>query len=251
MRRLKIIDIAGSDQPLYNEDGSVALVFNGEIYNFRELRRTLEQGGHGFQTDGDGEGIVHLYEEYGADALKRLRGMFALALWDARRGRLLLARDRFGQKPLYYYRDSRVFVFASEIKALLAHADVPRVSRFGADDGRALADYLGFGYVPAPETAFRDVRMLTPASWLAVDRDGARASGRYWDMPDLAPPDPSAQAGAFLGELRERLDGGGQAAAGQRCAAGRLPQRRPRQQPDRGADGQAQQRDGRHLQHRL
>ena len=129
MRRLKIIDIAGSDQPLYNEDGSVALVFNGEIYNFRELRHQLEARGHRFRTDGDGETIVHLYEEYGADALKHLRGMFALALWDARRGRLLLARDRFGQKPLYTYQDSRVFVFASEIKAILAHPDVSRASR--------------------------------------------------------------------------------------------------------------------------
>ncbi len=206
MRRLKIIDIAGSDQPLSNEDGSVALIFNGEIYNFQELRRRLEQRGHRFRSAGDGETIAHLYEDYGADALKHLRGMFALALWDKRRGRLLLARDRFGQKPLYTYRDSRVFVFASEIKALLAHPGVPRASRFGTDDVRALADYLSFGYVPAPDTAFQDISMLEPATWLEIDLDGAVDSGRYWELPALAPPDPKAQAASYTGELRAKLE---------------------------------------------
>ncbi len=206
MRRLKIIDIAGSDQPLANEDDSVKLVFNGEIYNFRELRQTLEGRGHRLQTEGDGETIVHLYEDYGADALRHLRGMFALALWDKRRGRLLLARDRFGQKPLYYYHDRRVFVFASEIKALLAHPDVPGASRFGADDGRALADYLSFGYVPAPDTAYAGIHMLEPAAWQQIDLDGKVESGRYWHMPDLAPPDPSAKAETCIGELRQQLE---------------------------------------------
>ncbi len=205
MRRLKIIDIAGSDQPLYNEDGSVALVFNGEIYNYHALRQGLEQRGHRFKTDGDGETIVHLYEEYGSGAVEHLRGMFALALWDAKRGRLLLARDRFGQKPLYFYQDRRLFAFASEIKALLAHPDVPVVSRFAADDGRALEEYLSFGYVPAPETAFRGLRMLEPATWLEVDLDGIARSGRYWEHPLLAPPDPSAKAESTIGELREQL----------------------------------------------
>ena len=205
MRRLKIIDIAGSDQPLYNEDGSVALVFNGEIYNYHALRQGLIQRGHRLRTAGDGEVIVHLYEEHGVDALKHLRGMFALALWDARRGKLLQARDRFGQKPLYYYQDSRVFVFASEIKAILAHPDVPRQSRFAADDGRVLADYLSFGYLPAPETAFSGVRMLPPATWLEVDLDGMDRSGRYWEHPLLAPPDPNAKAATTIGELREQL----------------------------------------------
>ena len=206
MRRLKIIDIAGSDQPLYNEDGSVALVFNGEIYNYRELRRRLERLGHCFQTEGDGETIVHLYEEYGEDALTHLRGMFALALWDARRGRLLLARDRFGQKPLYYYQDSRTFVFASEIKAILAHSDRPRVSRFGVGAGSALADYLSFGYLPAPDTAFRHIHMLEPATWLSVDLDASVKSGRYWDScPILAPPDPAARSATYANALREQL----------------------------------------------
>ncbi len=206
MRRLKIIDIAGSEQPLYNEDGSIALVFNGEIYNYRALRRRLEARGHRFQSNGDGETVTHLYEDYGAEALKQLRGMFALALWDARRGSLLLARDRFGQKPLYYYRSRHVFVFASEIKAILAHSDVPRLSRFAAEDRRALADYLSFGYVPAPDTAFSGIKMLPPASSLQVDLAGVVEEKRYWQVPPLAPPDSSAQATAYLGELRAHLE---------------------------------------------
>ena len=206
MRRLKIIDIAGSDQPLTSEDGSLALIFNGEIYNYRELRQRLEARGHRFKTEGDGETVVHLYEDYGVDALTHLRGMFALALWDGRRGSLLLARDRFGQKPLYYYQDSRVFVFASEIKAILAHPDVPRVSRFAAEDGRSLSAYLSFGYVQAPETAFAGIKMLEPAKSLAVDLSGAVHQGRYWQVPRLAPPDLSAKAQSYIGALREQLD---------------------------------------------
>lgn len=206
MRRLKIIDIAGSDQPLFNEDGSIALVFNGEIYNYRRLRQRLEARGHRFKSDGDGETIVHLYEEYGAEALRHLRGMFALALWDDKGKSLLLARDRFGQKPLYYYRDSQVFVFASEIKALLAHPDVPRLSRFEADDRRALADYLSFGYVPAPETAFASLKMLEAAKSLQVNLAGKMTERAYWTRPRLAPPDPDAKAEDHIGDLREKLE---------------------------------------------
>ena len=206
MRRLKIIDIAGSDQPLYNEDGSVALVFNGEIYNYRELRRGLEARGHRLKTDGDGETIVHLYEEHGGGAVEHLRGMFALALWDAKSKSLLLARDRFGQKPLYYYSDSRVFVFASEIKALLAHPDVPRVSRFELPDRRALSQYLSFGYVPAPETAFHGIKMLSPATALEIDQAGEARERRYWALNSLAPSDPAANAHTYIGELRDKLD---------------------------------------------
>ncbi len=206
MRRLNIIDIEGSDQPLYNEDGSVALVFNGEIYNYRDLRHELGARGHRLQTDGDGETIVHLYEDYGVAAVEHLRGMFAIALWDKRQGRLLLARDRFGQKPLYYYKDSKVFVFASEIKALLAHPAVPRVSRFTADDAGALAVYLSFGYLPAPETAFRGIKMLLPASLLEIDLAGAVNERRYWQLPELAPLDPAASAESWLGELGDKLE---------------------------------------------
>ena len=196
-----------------NEDGSIQVIFNGEIYNYRELRRgQLEARGHRFKTDGDGETIAHLYEEYGGGALKHLRGMFALAIWDSQIGRLVLARDRFGQKPLYYYQDRKVFVFASEIKAILAHPDVPRVSCFGADDRRALAEYLSFGYVPAPYTAFRGIWMLKPALVKQVDvttEDGEpsfRDAYHYWDSPSLAPPDASANAESYIGALREQLE---------------------------------------------
>ncbi len=206
MRRLKIIDIAGSDQPLYNEDRSIALIFNGEIYNYREVRAGLKARGHRFKTDGDGETIVHLYEEYGGGAMERLRGMFALALWDARRGRLLLARDRFGQKPLYWYHDRKVFVFASEIKAILAHPAVPRLSRFADADKHALAAYLSFGYIPAPETAFHGVNLLEPAKTLQVDLAGTVQERRCWEQPRLAPPDPKASAAKYVGGLREQLE---------------------------------------------
>ncbi len=144
MRRLAVIDLAGGDQPIFNEDGSVAVVFNGEIYNFRELRAELERHGHHFATRCDTEVLVHGYEQWGDGVLHRLVGMFALALWDENRRRLLVARDRFGKKPLYYSREAGEVVFGSEIKALLAagvSADV---------DDAALQDYLALRYVPAP-----------------------------------------------------------------------------------------------------
>ena len=160
------------------------------------------------KTDGDGETIVHLYEEYGRwRGIEHLRGMFAIALvGQSGQGRLLLARDRFGQKPLYYYQDQHVFVFASEIKALLAHPDVPRVSRFNGDDPSALEKYLSFGYVPAPETAFDGIEMLEPAMTLEIDLAGEVSARRYWELElSLAPPDPAArEAESWLGELGER-----------------------------------------------
>lgn len=206
MRRLKIIDIAGSDQPLYNEDGAIQLVFNGEIYNYLDLRRHLVARGHRFHTDGDGETIVHLYEDQGADAVCQLRGMFALALWDGRAKKLLLARDRLGQKPLYYYHDRRCCVFASEIKALLAHPAVPRVSRFSPDDPAALQDYLSFGYMPAPATAFAGIKMLEPGCTLEVDLAGDAQSRRYWTPPPQAPPAANARAADYREALRAQLD---------------------------------------------
>lgn len=206
MRRLKIIDIAGSDQPLYNEDGAIQLVFNGEIYNYLDLRRQLVARGHRFHTDGDGETIVHLYEDQGADAVCQLRGMFALALWDRRAKKLLLARDRLGQKPLYYYHDRRCCVFASEIKALLAHPAVPRISRFSPDDPAALQDYLSFGYMPAPATAFAGIKMLEPGCTLEVDLAGDAQSRRYWTPPPQAPPAANARAADYREALRAQLD---------------------------------------------
>lgn len=206
MRRLSIIDVAGSDQPLYNEDQSVALVFNGEIYNFQDLRADLAQKGHTFHTAGDGETIAHLYEEHGADCFQHLRGMYAIALWDKRQKRLLLARDRMGQKPLYYYKDDKVLVFASEIKAILQHPDVPCVSMF--DPKRvdfALANYLSFGYVPAPGTAFAGISLLMPAHFLRWDAGGCETHA-YWELPHLADSDSSAKAETYLPQLREQLE---------------------------------------------
>src|SRR5947209_7998773 len=162
-RRLAIIDLAGGAQPLGNEDGSVQVVFNGEIYNFQELRAGLEARGHRFRTHSDTEVLVHLYEEDGADLVRKLRGMFAFALWDRPRRRLLLARDRLGIKPLYVYRDAEKLVFGSELKAILAHAGVCR-----AVSVPALEDYLTFGMVPGPGTIFQRIEKLPPAHVLTV-----------------------------------------------------------------------------------
>jgi asparagine synthase (glutamine-hydrolysing) len=166
VRRLAVIDPAGSRQPLSNEDGSVWVAYNGEVYNYRELRAGLEARGHRLQTAGDTEVLVHLYEDEGPGMLARLVGMFAFALWDGRRGRLLVARDRLGQKPLYWWHGRGVFAFASEPAALLECPDVPR-----ALDRRAVGQYLRFGYVPAPATGFAEVQKLPPAHFLEFDAD--------------------------------------------------------------------------------
>ena len=175
MRRLAIIDLAGGDQPIYNEDGSVAVVFNGEIYNFRELRAELERHGHRFATRCDTEVLVHGYEQWGDDMLHRLVGMFALALWDENRRRLLVARDRFGKKPLYYSRSGREVVFGSEIKALLAAGVSTDV------DDASLQDYLALRYVPAPRTLFRSVRQLPPGHKMLITDNGFEIQ-RWWRL---------------------------------------------------------------------
>ena len=203
MRRLSIIDVEGSDQPLYNEDESIALVFNGEIYNFQDLRDDLTSKGHRFRTAGDGETVVHLYEEYGMDCFQHLRGMYAIALWDKREKRLLLARDRMGQKPLYYYKDDKVLVFASEIKAILQHPDVPKISAFMFPPN--LPQYLSYGYVPAPQTAFQDIHMLLPAYVLQLDADGCECYP-YWELPDLAPSDNNANPEPYILQLQSLLE---------------------------------------------
>jgi len=175
-RRLSIIDLAGGDQPLGNEDGAIQVVFNGEIYNFRELRAELIAKGHRFATHSDTEVLVHLYEEEGERMPERLNGMFAFAIWDQRRRELFLARDRFGKKPLYYSTEVPGFpiCFASELKALLA---VPGLDR--AVNPKAVANFLRFSYVPDPDTIFRRVRKLAPAHSLLFGRGGARLR-RYW-----------------------------------------------------------------------
>jgi asparagine synthase (glutamine-hydrolysing) len=178
MRRLSIIDLAGSHQPIFNEDRSQAIVFNGEIYNYRPLRDGLIARGHTLQTQGDTETILHLYEERGAGCVDNLRGMFAFAIWDATAEGLLLARDRFGIKPLYYVSGSWGIAFASELKALLAVGMSDREL-----DWEALDTYLQLGYIPAPATPFRDVRKLEPGHTLWWDRRGTVTQRRYWDVP--------------------------------------------------------------------
>jgi asparagine synthase (glutamine-hydrolysing) len=184
-RRLSIIDLAGGAQPIGNEDGTIQVVFNGEIYNYRELRMGLEARGHRFRTQSDTEVLVHLYEDEGERLVERLRGMFAFALWDRNDRRLLLARDRVGIKPLYVYRDAEKLLFGSELKAILAH---PGVSR--ALDVAALEDYLAFGVVPAPRSIFEQIEKL-PAAHVLTARAGDWGSPRrYWRLrlePDHGP----------------------------------------------------------------
>jgi asparagine synthase (glutamine-hydrolysing) len=176
IQRLRVIDLATGDQPIFNEDGSVAVVLNGEIYNYRELRAGLERAGHVFATRSDTEVIAHLYEEDGPRLVERLHGMFGLAVWDATRRRLLLARDRVGKKPLYYAQSGGELSFASELAALLEDERIPREV-----DHRALDAYLAYRWVPAPMTAFRAVRKLPPASILVFE-DGRATISRYWQL---------------------------------------------------------------------
>ncbi len=176
MRRLSILDVAGGHQPLPNEDGTVQVVCNGEIYNFRELTADLERAGHRFRTRSDSEVLVHLYEEHGDDFVRLLNGMFGFALWDVRRRRLLLGRDRLGIKPLYYRQDGSTLAFASEAKAILA---LPGVS--AALDATGLRAFLGLGYVPAPDSIFEGIRKLPPGCVMVCD-SGVTGIRRYWRM---------------------------------------------------------------------
>jgi asparagine synthase (glutamine-hydrolysing) len=176
IQRLRVVDIATGDQPIYNEDRTIAVVLNGEIYNFQELRADLQHRGHRFATKGDTEVIAHLYEEHGADCVRHLHGMFAFAVWDERRQQLLLARDRVGKKPLHYALRDGTLSFASELSALLADAEIPR-----AVDPEAIDCYLAYGYVPYPLSAFQAVRKLPPAHTLLF-RDGKAHLERYWRL---------------------------------------------------------------------
>jgi len=176
VQRLRVIDLRTGDQPIFNEDRSVVLVFNGEIYNYRELREDLTSRGHRFETGGDTETIVHLYEEYGRDCARHLRGMFAFALWDTRRRRLLLARDRVGKKPLFYAEQDGAFWFGSEAKSILQDETVER-----RIDARAIDAYLHYQYVPHPQSAFDALRKLPPAHTLVWEGDRASVE-RYWRL---------------------------------------------------------------------
>jgi len=177
-RRLSIIDVAGGDQPMANEDGSIQVVFNGEIYNFQQLRDQLQAKGHRFKTRSDTEVLVHLYEEDGVQLVDRLRGMFAFALWDHPRRQLTLARDRIGLKPLYVYRDGEKTLFGSELKAILAHAEVDRTV-----DPAAIEEYLTYGMIPGSRAIFRRAEKLPPAHVLTLRADDSDCRPRrYWQF---------------------------------------------------------------------
>ena len=197
-RRLSIIDVAGGHQPMVNEDQTVWVVFNGEIYNFPTLRRRLEGGGHVFRSQSDTETIVHLYEDEGVDCFRHLNGMFSIAIWDSNRRRLVIGRDRLGQKPLVYRVEPGRLLFASELKSLLEVPGMPREI-----DAGALDQYLTYQYVPHPMTIFRGIHKLPPAHF-AVYENGEFTTHRYWDLDfshesdtDFAEPAQS---------LRELLD---------------------------------------------
>ncbi len=198
MRRLSIIDLSSGHQPIHNEDKTVWIVFNGEIYNFPELRPELERRGHRFYTNTDTEVIVHLYEEFGDDCVKKLRGMFAFAIWDERQQRLLLARDRFGKKPLHYALDGERLVFGSEIKSLLAVA--PELNEV---DPQGLLGYFTWGYIPDPQTAFQRIRKLPPGHILEFSR-GRIQVRQYWDLPQFGTHEPRSEE-ECLAELEQRL----------------------------------------------
>ena len=241
-RRLSIIDLAGGDQPIASEDGTCVVVQNGEIYNFPELRRELDRAGHEFRTRSDTEAIVHLYEEHGLDFARRLRGMFAIAIWDARRRRLVLARDRFGIKPLYYRHVGGELAFASELRAL------PR----GEIDLDALEAFLAFNSIPAPYSIFRDIRKLPAGSSARLAR------GR----PDRRRAVRAPRAGAARERARGRRGGAARGAArtaarlrprapARRRAGRRAALRRRRLGGARGARGGGERRARAHVHDRL
>ena len=198
MRRLSIIDLATGHQPLSNEDGTVWIVYNGELYNYRELRERLIARGHTFKTNSDTEAIVHLYEEFSHDCVKQLRGMFAFAIWDTNRKRLFAARDRLGIKPFYYRLQSVAFEFGSEIKTLL------RTSGHAALNRNVLPEYLAFGYCSGQETFFEGIHALPPSHTIEVDQSGHTEIRQYWDLrlnPQLLRPGAN-----YVEEYRHRLE---------------------------------------------
>lgn len=198
-RRLSIIDVAGSVQPLGNEDGSVQIVFNGEIYNYKELRQPLAAAGHQFRTDGDTEVIVHLYEEYGLDFVQHLRGMFALAIWDDNQQQLIVARDRMGQKPFFYQVHQGRMCFASELKALL---QIPGIKR--QLDPQSLLKFLTLQYVPAPHSMLSGFQRLPPAT-VGVLKAGQLTLTRYWTPPYNQPQQSRTSISDWKDQLRETM----------------------------------------------
>lgn len=198
-RRLAIIDLHTGDQPMATEDGSLQVVCNGEIYNFLKLREELESHGHRFHTRSDTEVILHGYRQWGDSFVERLRGMFAIALWDKRERKLLLVRDRLGKKPLYYYHDRKKLIFGSELKALLADPSIPREI-----DPEALDAYCSFGYVPSPRTIFKKIKKLPPAH-LVLCTPGKFSLHEYWDVDMRVEPGP-VDEGRAVAQLQELFD---------------------------------------------
>ncbi|MDQ6786587.1 MAG: asparagine synthase (glutamine-hydrolyzing) [Acidobacteriota bacterium] len=199
MRRLSIIDLKSGQQPIYSEDGNLAIVFNGEIYNFRELKTELESLGHRFKTNSDTETIVHAFEEFGADCLEKLRGMFAFAIWNFRDEALFIARDRTGKKPLFYaLTEAGNFVFGSELKTLLTHGEIEKEIDFAALDA-----YLTFGYVPEEFCIFKSVQKLAPAHFLTF-KDGKIETRKYWDF-NYAKPENIKSENEYIEILREKI----------------------------------------------
>ena len=198
-RRLSIIDLATGDQPMANADGTVQLIFNGEIYNFQALREQLIGLGHTFATRSDTETIIHAYAQWGDECVHHLRGMFAFVLWDAPRQRLFMARDRFGKKPMFLCQAGGALLFGSEIKALLTYPGVPR-----AVDTTAVWDYFAYRYVPGPATLFDGIRKLMPGC-TAVWENGTFTERRYFTPADSKPrverPEPADPVDAFLATL--------------------------------------------------
>jgi asparagine synthase (glutamine-hydrolysing) len=200
MRRLSIIDVAGGHQPVHNEDKTVWIVFNGEIYNFPDLRRELQNRGHQFYTNTDTEVIVHLYEDFGSSCVKKLRGMFAFAIYDERNRSVLLARDRLGIKPLQYAWHDGELLFASEIKAILAVA--PDLAQVNAP---ALREFFCFGYIPDPNTAFTNIRKLPPGHLIELSAEHPEPKiSQYWNLPSFGTSAPSSEE-ECLQEMENRL----------------------------------------------
>jgi asparagine synthase (glutamine-hydrolysing) len=204
-RRLSIIDLALGSQPMANEDETLWIVYNGEIFNHAPLREPLERAGHRYSSRCDTETIIHAFEEYGPQSLELFRGMFAFALWDKRRRTLFCARDRLGIKPLYYYWDGRLFAFASEIKALLEHSAISPVF-----EDSLLSEYLAFGYTSGERTLFRGIRKLMPGHWLRLELGSGAGPARldiqqYWNVPEPQRGDPRPQR-EWIEECRNRLE---------------------------------------------
>lgn len=201
MRRLSIIDLSSGSQPIWNENNTSCIVYNGELYNFMDLRSQLEAQGHLFRTNSDTEVVLHAYEEWGADCLERFNGMFAFAIWDNRCKKLFLARDRMGEKPLYYYQDDKRMVFASEIKAMLVDSTIPReINSFG------LVNFLTYGHSLAPETIYKRIYKLLPGHFIVVENGKIRIS-QYWDIGKQKFLNPKfLSKKQFADQIRDLLD---------------------------------------------